>query len=106
MNFNARSLLRYMNQTSFSQPFPKVQLILIDSFESGQLQDRWQLGNSNAIKINYNPLNVHSGNRSMEVVALPGKEAGDMARIFFQQVMIKFMLDGTASLILTLTRAT
>ncbi|MGZ4857861.1 MAG: hypothetical protein ACXVZU_05835 [Methanobacteriaceae archaeon] len=55
----------------------------MDSFESGQLQDRWQLGNSNAIKINYNPLNVHFGSRSMEVIALPGKEAGDMATIFF-----------------------
>jgi hypothetical protein len=75
--------LSLANQDSFSRAFPIGQLIFIDNFEIGQLEDRWLLGDSNAIKINYNPINVHSGGRSMEVIALPGKEAGDMARIFF-----------------------
>jgi hypothetical protein len=71
------------NQTAFSQSFPRGQLIFIDSFESGQLEDRWHVDNRDTTKINYNPLNVHFGSRSMEVIALPGKEAGGGGRIFF-----------------------
>ena len=68
----------------FSQPISGYRkLIFFDTFESGQLEDRWTLPNSNSFKFSYNPQNVHSGMRSMEVVALPGKEAGGMARIFF-----------------------
>ena len=79
-------LLFSLNQEAFSQPLRLPgQLIFIDNFESGQIQDRWLAENADAIKINYNPLNVHSGDRSMEVTALPGKEAGDMARIFFSR---------------------
>jgi hypothetical protein len=78
------SLLFSLNQETFSQPLRLPgQLIFTDNFESGQLDDRWLAGNPDATKINYNPINVHSGDRSMEVIALPGKEAGGMARIFF-----------------------
>ena len=77
-------LLVSVNQYAFSQPISGYRkLIFIDSFESGQLEDRWTLPNSNLFKFNYNPQNVRSGQRSMEVTALPGKEAGGMARIFF-----------------------
>lgn len=72
------------NKASFSQTFPDSRkLIFIDTFEIGQLEDRWLLGNSNAFKYSYNPLNVHSGQRSLEVTVLPGEEAGGLARIFF-----------------------
>ena len=75
-----------LTPNAFSQPLRLPwQIIFTDSFETGQVKDRWLLGDSGAIKINYNPQNVHSGRRSMEVLALPGKEAGDMARIFFEQ---------------------
>lgn len=77
-------LLLSVNQEAFSQLLRLPgQLIFIDTFESGQLEDRWTLSNSNSFKFSYNPQNVHLGMRSMEVVALPGKEAGGMARIFF-----------------------
>jgi hypothetical protein len=77
-------LLLSVNQEAFSQPLRLPgQLIFIDTFESGQLEDRWILTNSNSFKFSYNPQNVRSGKRSMEVTALPGKEAGDLARIFF-----------------------
>ncbi len=70
----------------FSQPLRSPgRLIVADSFERGEVGDRWLVGEKNSIKINYNRLNVHSGDRSMEITALPGKEAGDMARFFFAQ---------------------
>ena len=74
----------FLSPEAFSQPLRLPgHLIVTDSFERGAIQDRWLLGNPEAIKISYNPLNVHAGRGSMEVLALPGKEAGDMARIFF-----------------------
>ena len=77
-------LLLSLDQPAFSQALRLPgQLIFTDTFEVGQLQDRW--GGGDALKINYNPLNVHSGNRSMEVIALPGKEAGTMGKMFFSQ---------------------
>jgi len=79
-------LLFLLNQPSLSQSLRLPgQLIFIDTFEVGQLQDRWLVGNQEAVRINYNALNVHRGDRSMEVIALPGKEAGAMVRIFFAQ---------------------
>ena len=76
--------LLFLSPEAFSQSLTLPgQLIFSDSFERGQIVDRWLLENQNAIKINYNPLNVHSGDRSMEVTVLPGKDAGGMARIFF-----------------------
>jgi hypothetical protein len=95
------------SQTALSQPVRTPgQIIFIDSFESGQLQDRWLVDNSGTTKINYNPINVHFGSRSMEVIALPGKEAGGGGRIFFMPGYDMYMLDGIVSLILILTRAT
>lgn len=77
-------LLLSVNQYAFPQPISGYRkLIFIDSFEGGQLEDRWTLPNSNSFKFSYNPQNVRSGQRSMEVTVLPGKEAGGMARIFF-----------------------
>lgn len=62
---------------------PNAEILFVDSFEVGNLQDRWHLGNMHAVKINYNPRNVRSGIRSLEVTALPGKGAGEMIRIWF-----------------------
>lgn len=49
----------------------KGKIIFIDTFEVGKLQDRWLVGKSDVIKINYDPRNVHSGRRFMEVTAFP-----------------------------------
>lgn len=72
------------NRNAWPQIVPqRGRIIFIDTFESGQIRDKWHLNESSSIKLNYSPKHVHSGSRSMEVTALPGKEAGDMAMIWF-----------------------
>ena len=63
----------------------KKKLIFIDTFEFGKVEDRWHSAKSEIIKIrtNFDLRHVHSGSRSMEVIALPGKGAGGMASIWF-----------------------
>ena len=59
---SALIFLFFGSQTAFSQPLRLPgQLIFIDNFENGQLQDRWLVENPDTTKINYNPLNVHFG---------------------------------------------
>ena len=68
-----------------SQDFPqKRKIIFFDTFDFGKLGDRWHYSDkSETIKTNYDPRYAHSGACSMEVTALPGKNAGGMARIRF-----------------------
>lgn len=78
-------ILSYTISLSYAQRVGlKNNIIFVDSFDTGKLNERWITNQSNAIRINHDPRNVHSGCCSLEVVARPGKSAGGMARIFLE----------------------
>jgi len=76
-------LVLYTHEAVSQDFFPRGKWIFVDTFDVGKLEDRWDLPNSGTIRINYDVHRTHSGARSMEVIALPGKDAGGMARIWF-----------------------
>jgi hypothetical protein len=89
------AVLRTLHKTFFvflsfilfsSFPNPQAvrgQIIFFDNFDFAQLESRWALPESQTIRVNYDVRYAHSGACSMEAIALPGEDAGGMARIWF-----------------------
>jgi hypothetical protein len=80
----------FLTGKAHSQNSPeRTGIIFADGFDTGllspgRLGTRWRVDKPDAVRITHESRFVHSGCCSMEWTALPGKNAGAMARVFFE----------------------